>query len=128
GYTAPEIVGEHFSRFYTEEDVEAGLPPRALETAAQEGSYEAEGWRVRKDGSRFFASVVLSRVLDQEGKLIGFAKVTRDVTEQAAQQKALEQAREALAQSQKMEALGQLSGGVAHDFNNVLHVVGNAVD
>jgi PAS domain S-box-containing protein len=128
GYLAGEIVGEHFSRFYTDEDREAGLPGRALEAAAREGVYEAEGWRVRKDGTRFQANVVISRVQGPEGRLLGFAKVTRDVTEQAAQRQALDQAREALVQAQKMEALGQLSGGVAHDFNNVLHVIGSAVE
>ena len=79
GYEEFEILGEHFSKFYTEEDREAGLPQTVLETARREGKYEGEGWRVRKDGSRFWASVVVDRINDDKGKLIGFAKITRDM-------------------------------------------------
>jgi signal transduction histidine kinase len=82
---------------------------------------------MRKSGERFFASIVMNPVYDATGKLIGYAKITRDISERRAQEQALEQARAELAQAQKMEALGQLSGGVAHDFNNVLHVINNAV-
>jgi PAS domain S-box-containing protein len=128
GYAADEIIGRHFSRFYTEEDRRAGLAEQALKTAAQEGKYETEAWRVRKDGSRFMANVVIDPLRDRYGRLYGYAKITRDVTERVAQQQALEHARAALAQSQKMEALGQLSGGIAHDFNNFLHVIRNAVE
>ncbi len=84
GYQTSEIVGQHFRRFFTEEDRTAGLPERALETAAREGKYEAEGWRVRKDGTRFWASVVLDAIRDKHGTLIGFAKITRDITERRA--------------------------------------------
>jgi PAS domain S-box-containing protein len=128
GFTASEIVGRDFSCFYVEEDRKAGAPERALETAAREGRYEEELWRVRKDGSRFMAGVLIARVLHPSGRLVGFAKITRDVSERIEQQKALEQTRAALVQSQKMEALGQLSGGIAHDFNNLLHVIKNAVE
>jgi len=128
GYAADEIIGEHFSRFYTAEDRKADVPRLALETALQEGKYAAEGWRVRKDGSRFWSSVTISPLRDPSGRLVGFAKVTRDVTERREQQLALEQAHAALAQSQKMDALGQLSGGIAHDFNNLLHVITNCID
>jgi PAS domain S-box-containing protein len=123
GYKPGQIVGEHFSRFYTDEDREAGLPARALATAAAEGRFENEGWRVRKDGTRFWAHVIIDPIKGDDGEIIGFAKITRDVTERREQQRALEQAREALTQSQKLDAIGQLTGGVAHDFNNLLMAV-----
>lgn len=120
GYTADEIVGEHFSKFYTPEDVEAGAPWKALETAKREGRFTAEAWRQRKDGSRFWASVVLDPIRDESGDLIGFAKITRDLTERREAQLQLERSQQALFQAQKMEAVGQLTGGIAHDFNNLL--------
>ncbi len=123
GYEAEEIVGQHFSRFYTEEDRAAGVPAHALATAAEHGKFEAEGWRVRRDGTRFWASVVIDAIIGEEGRLVGFAKVTRDITERKRAQAALEQAQAAFAQAQKMEAVGQLTGGVAHDFNNLLMAV-----
>jgi PAS domain S-box-containing protein len=123
GYTADEIVGEHFSRFYTEEDRANGEPARALETALREGRYEREAERVRKDGTRFWASVVLDPIRDETGELIGFAKVTRDITEQRRAQDELEEARTALFQAQKLQALGELTGGIAHDFNNLMTVI-----
>ncbi len=127
GYSEDEIVGRHFSTFYREEDRGAGHPQRALETAAREGRFEAESWRVRKDGSHFWAGVVIDPIYDQ-GRLIGFAKITRDLTERRKAQEALEQAQAALFHSQKMEAIGQLTGGVAHDFNNLLTVIVNNLD
>jgi PAS domain S-box-containing protein len=123
GYSAEEIIGQHFSRFYTDEDRLAGLPEKGLRTAAQEGRFEFEGWRVRKDGSKFRAFVVIDRIRDDTGNLLGFAKVTRDVTERYEAQRALRATQEQLAASQKMEAVGQLSGGIAHDFNNLLMIV-----
>lgn len=123
GYDADEIIGQHFSRFYTEEDRRGGVPERALRSAADTGKFEAEGWRVRKDGTRFWASVVIDAIHDQHGRLAGFAKITRDITDRHNAQIELEQAREALFQSQKMEALGQLTGGIAHDFNNLLTAI-----
>ena len=123
GYTAEEAVGRHFSTFYTEEDRAAGVPGRLLARAAAEGKAEAEGWRVRKNGSRFWASVIVDRIDDDAGRLVGFAKVMRDITDRQAAQSMLDQARERMLQVQKMEAIGQLTGGVAHDFNNLLTVV-----
>ena len=123
GYSESEIVGRHFSIFYTPEDRADGVPARALLTAINEGRYEAEGWRVRKDGTRFWASVVIDRIEDSNGKLLGLAKITRDITERREAQQRLEAAREQLYQSQKMDAVGQLTGGVAHDFNNLLTII-----
>jgi PAS domain S-box-containing protein len=123
GYRPEEIIGEHFSIFYTAEDREHGEPQRALETAAREGRFENKSWRVRKDGSRFFAHVVVDAIRGDTGTLLGFAKITRDVTEVHQSQQALEKTREALFQAQKMQAIGQLSGGIAHDFNNLLTVI-----
>jgi PAS domain S-box-containing protein len=123
GYRADEVVGSHFSRFYTDEDRAAGIPTQALRTAAAEGKFEAEGWRVRKDGSRFWASVVIDAIHDETGELVGYAKVTRDITDKREAEEELRQARTELFQVQKMDAIGQLTGGVAHDFNNLLTVV-----
>ncbi|SAK89047.1 sensor kinase/response regulator fusion protein [Caballeronia catudaia] len=123
GYEAHEVVGTHFRRFYTAEDAAQGLPEHGLRTAATEGRFETEGWRVRKDGSRFWANVVIDAIRDEEGTLVGFAKITRDITERKTAHEQLEKARAALLLSQKMEALGKLTGGVAHDFNNVLQVL-----
>jgi PAS domain S-box-containing protein len=123
GYAASDIVGRHFSAFYSEEDQKAGVPAKALATAAREGRYEAEGWRVRKDGTKFFALVVIDAIRNERGDLIGFAKVTRDITERAEAQRILRETQHQLAAAQKMEAVGQLSGGIAHDFNNLLMIV-----
>jgi PAS domain S-box-containing protein len=127
GYSASEIVGEHFSRFYTPEDTASGLPEKALNIARQQGRYEAEGWRQRKDGSRFWAGVVIDAIYD-DGKLVGFAKITRDLTERREAQIQLEQSREQLFQAQKMEAVGQLTGGLAHDFNNLLTGISGSLE
>src|SRR6187551_818293 len=128
GYRADEIIGEHFSRFYTEDDRASGLPARALRVALEEGRFEAEGWRVRKDGSRFWANVVIDPVRDEHGRHVGFAKVTRDLTERKLAQEALERSREQFFQSQKLEAIGKLTGGVAHDFNNILAAIMGSLD
>ncbi|MBV9735251.1 MAG: PAS domain S-box protein [Acidisphaera sp.] len=128
GYVAAEIVGQHFSRFYTEEDLAKGMPVRALETARSEGRYETEGWRVRRDGTRFWASVVIDAIHEEDGTLIGFAKITRDLTERREAQLQLEQSRQQLFQSQKMEAVGHLTGGLAHDFNNLLTGIAGSLE
>jgi PAS domain S-box-containing protein len=121
GYGAKEIIGQHFSLFYTEEDRRSGRPQQVIATAAQTGRYEQEGWRVRKDGSLFWASAVVNAIYDSAGQLVGFAKITRDLTERRA-------AEERLRQAQKMEALGQLVGGVAHDFNNLLTAISGNIE
>jgi len=128
GYTAEEIVGQHFSRFYTDEDRARGEPQFALETALREGKYEREAWRVRKDGSPFWASVVLDPIFDESGKHIGFAKITRDITERKKAQEQLEETQASLVQSQKLQALGELTGGIAHDFNNLMTVIAGSAD
>ena len=128
GYQAAEIVGQHFSVFYTPEDRAAGVPGRALETALREGKFEGEALRVRKNGERFWANVVIDPNHDDQGNLLGFAKVTRDVTEKRRAQDEIDRAREALVQAQKMEAIGRLTGGVAHDFNNLLTVIRASAD
>jgi PAS domain S-box-containing protein len=116
GYAAEEIVGQHFSCFYTQEDRQNSVPTRTLASARSSGKHEAEGWRVRKDGSRFWASVVIDAIHEEDGRLVGFAMITRDMTERRAVEEQLHQA-------QKMEVVGQLSGGIAHDFSNLLGII-----
>ncbi len=116
GYESAEIVGKDLRGFYPPEDVADGKPSRHLETARAAGRVEEEAWRLRKDGSRFWANVVITPLSDDAGTLFGFAQVTRDLTER----RRLE---EQVHQAQKMEAIGRLAGGIAHDFNNVLSVV-----
>jgi PAS domain S-box-containing protein len=128
GYSQDEIVGSHFSRFYTPEDEAAGVPKRALSTAGSTGRFEAEGWRVRKDGTRFWAHVIIDAIYDDDHKLVGFAKITRDLTEKKRIADALEAANAALYQAQKMESIGQLTGGIAHDFNNLLSVLSSGLE
>ncbi|RUY61384.1 PAS domain-containing sensor histidine kinase [Mesorhizobium sp. M7A.F.Ca.CA.001.13.1.1] len=123
GYSADEIIGKHFSQFYTPEDRERGRPQSALEIAAREGRVEREGWRIRKDGTAFWSHVVIDAIRHEDGELLGFAKITRDITERKKAQESLDQAREALFHSQKMDAIGKLTGGVAHDFNNLLMAI-----
>src|ERR1700748_331592 len=123
GYAPEEIIGRHFSDFYTEADRAAGLPRIGLETATRNGRWEHEGQRVRKDGTAFWAHVVIDAIRDDAGKLVGFAKVTRDITERREAEAALQAAQTTMIRSQKLEAIGQLTGGVAHDFNNLLQVI-----
>jgi len=126
GYAPAEIIGQHFSRFYTEVDRANGKPLRALRIAREQGRYEEEGWRVRKDGTFFWASVIIDPIYE-DGTLVGFAKITRDITERREAQLKLEQMHQQLAESQKLDALGQLTGGVAHDFNNLLMIISGSL-
>ena len=115
GYEAAEIIGKNFECFYSEQDRAAGVPAAGLRTAAREGRLETEGWRLRKDGSRFWANVIIDAI-HTGGRLVGYAKITRDITERRAAEARLRQA-------QKMEAVGQFTGGAAHDFNNLLMAI-----
>lgn len=127
GYAAGEVIGSHFSRFYDHDEVASGVPAKNLATARTQGRYCGEGWRLRKDGSRFHASVVIDPIW-QAGELLGFAKITRDVTERYENEQRLEEARQSLQQAQKMEAVGKLTLGLAHDFNNLLTIILNSLD
>jgi PAS domain S-box-containing protein len=100
GYEDHEIIGKHFSCFYPEEDVRSAKPERELKVAAAEGRFEEEGWRLRKDGSRFWANVILTALRDTTGKLLGYAKVTRDITERMFAQESLRAAHNAIAESE----------------------------
>jgi PAS domain S-box-containing protein len=117
GYTAEEIIGQHFSRFYDSEDVQSGKPRRELEIALKDGRVEDEGWRVRKDRSMFWANVVITAVRDKENRVVGFAKMTRDLTENR-KSEALE-----VADRQKNEFLAML----AHELRNPLAPISNGL-
>jgi PAS domain S-box-containing protein len=123
GYEEEEIIGEHFSRFYTAEDRAGGSPQAALATALREGKFEAEAQRVRKDGSLFWAHVVIDPIYNERGEHVGFAKITRDITARKRNEEQLRQTEQQLLQSQKLQALGELAGGIAHDFNNLMTVL-----
>jgi PAS domain S-box-containing protein len=119
GFTEAEIIGRNFSCFYSAEDAAAGLPQKALAEARETGRYETQGWRMRKNGDRFWADVLVHPIRDTFGKTTGFVKITRDVT----LQHQLELLKEDYNQAQKQEMIGKLTGGVAHDFNNLLTVI-----
>jgi PAS domain S-box-containing protein len=121
GYTAQEIVGRHFSTFYTEEDRARDHPADELRIASETGRYEEEGWRVRKDGTRFWANVVITALRDEEGVLIGYAKVTRDLTERRAADEALRHANERLARSN--QELDRFAAVAAHDLQEPLRTI-----
>ena len=126
GYATQEIVGKHFSIFYRPDERRAGVPNRALELAIQKGRHEMEGWRIRKNGTPFFVTGVLTAIHDDNSNILGFASVIRDATERRDTQEKLVEAREQLAMAQKMEAIGKLTGGIAHDFNNLLMIIGGS--
>lgn len=116
GYRSDEIVGQHFSRFYTPEEREADLPMKGLSAARRHGRHEAEGWRLRKDGSAFWASVVIDPILEQ-GQLIGFAKITRDITQKRAHQQEILKARDAAErQSRELSGLYAFLHTVIHNI------------
>jgi PAS domain S-box-containing protein len=124
GYTTEEVVGKHFGIFFRPDERRTGEPSRALEGATKRGKHEIEGWRVRKNGTPFFVTGLISSIHDDAGNLLGFANVLRDATERRDAQEKLVEAREQLAMAQKMEAIGKLTGGIAHDFNNLLMIIG----
>jgi PAS domain S-box-containing protein len=121
GYQAEEIVGQHFSVFYPPETVARGWPEHELEVARAEGRFEDEGWRVRKDGSRFWANVVITTLRDQSGRLLGFAKISRDLTERKEAEERLQALAERLQRSNR--ELEQFASVAAHDLQEPLRKI-----
>ena len=120
GYKASEIIGQHFSKFYPEPEARAGRPDWELEVAAREGRFEDEGWRVRKDGSRFWANVIITAVRDKRGKLVGFGKVTRDFTDRMLAQQALDRANQYL--KQEIDERKRAQQKLADSENSLRHL------
>lgn len=129
GYTAGEIIGRHFSAFYPPEDIASRKPARELKIAAREGRFEEEGIRMRKDGSPFWANVVISAVRDDDNTLIGFAKVTRDLTERrAAQEKAIADARRLAKVEAANTTKSEFLAAMSHELRTPLNAIGGYVE
>ena len=129
GYTADEAIGRHFSIFYSTEDIQNGKPPMELRVATTKGSYEEEGWRLRKDGSLFWANVVITALRNEAGQLIGFAKVTRDLTERRqSQERALADARRMAEVESANRAKSEFLTTLSHELRTPLNAIGGYTD
>ncbi|HEY4306187.1 MAG TPA: PAS domain S-box protein [Gemmatimonadaceae bacterium] len=129
GYAAHEILGQHFSKFYPAEDLAWDKPAMEIEVATREGRFEDEGWRVRKDGTRFWANVIITAIIDPSGNLAGFTKVTRDLSERrTADQKALEDARRVALAESANKAKGEFLASMSHELRTPLNAIGGYAD
>lgn len=127
GYTAADVIGKRFDIFYPHQDIADKAPERELDTARRTGRFEMEGWRVRKDGTRYWANVVVTALKDDKGNLRGFSKLHRDITERKTAREELENARQRVAQHEKLSTMGTLVSGVAHEIRTPLTAIANSV-